>query len=703
MPRKHRPGAVFAATLTLILASVAVATAAPGDVWSNPTSAPVGAALPAISGTGTDGKAPSIAVSGLNAVAVWRTEAGAPHYSVRVAYSTDGGATWSDPTGVPTGETVPELAAGTYMGDPQVAISGSNAVAVWTKRTTGLGAVDLVQTAFSTDGGVTWSDPTTVPPVDGFTAGTPPNISAAGANAYTPRVAINGLAVVAEWTYDLLGTTYAQAVYSTNGGAAWSKPTSVPGGGGTPYLSDAGSNADKPSLAASDSNAVAVWRRNNVVQVARSSSGGAAWSDPTGVPTGLTAPALSGSGQTIDYVEVAASGSVAVAVWTRNGTVQVARSSDGGDTWTSPTGVPGGMSPPNLSGSSATFAEVAVSGTTAVAVWVRNNTVEVAYSSDGGDTWSGPTTAPDGATAPAISAGGQSITAPEVSVDGSAVIVVWSRSDGTNTLIQTARSNDGGDTWSYPATTSTGASPNLSATGQNATVPQVSLGTDGAVAVWQRSDGSTNLIQAAYSTLAGASSSSSAGASGSPVRQVTFRYLFDDGSTCEPLTPHVVSVNTWVSLPGADAPCARAGAELVGWTIPGRVNAFAPGRLVYVIEDQRFTAVVEYPWVAVNFDANVAATDGCLDAIGANLTSSARTTTWWVPRGAVTAQRLPNAAACTPAGFALVGWSDRRGVAAGTEPPVYGPGEPIPALAVDTDGNEANSITLYARWITTGY
>jgi len=87
------------------------------------------------------------------------------------------------------------------------------------------------------------------------------------------------------------------------------------------------------------------------------------------------------------------------------------------------------------------------------------------------------------------SAAGQSASIPQIAIapDGAA-IAVWSRSNGINTIIQAATRPPGGFF---------GAAVDLSATGQDAFLPQIAIAPDGAAtAVWRRSNGTNNVIQA---------------------------------------------------------------------------------------------------------------------------------------------------------------------------------------------------------------
>jgi hypothetical protein len=95
--------------------------------------------------------------------------------------------------------------------------------------------------------------------------------------------------------------------------------------------------------------------------------------------------------------------------------------------------------------------------------------------------------APDGtlAATQTISDPGQDASGPQVAFDPSGnAIAVWDRSDGSKTRVQAAFQPAGG---------SFGTPQTLSAAGQNATNPQISIDQSGnAVAIWERSDG-TNL------------------------------------------------------------------------------------------------------------------------------------------------------------------------------------------------------------------
>jgi hypothetical protein len=89
-----------------------------------------------------------------------------------------------------------------------------------------------------------------------------------------------------------------------------------------------------------------------------------------------------------------------------------------------------------------------------------------------------------------LSAAGENARRQHVGVDAAGnATAVWERSNGTNFIIQAA-TRPAGDAW--------GAAQDLSAAGQEAQQPDVAVGAAGdAVAVWKRSNGTNFIIQAA--------------------------------------------------------------------------------------------------------------------------------------------------------------------------------------------------------------
>jgi YVTN family beta-propeller protein len=179
----------------------------------------------------------------------------------------------------------------------------------------------------------------------------------------------------------------------------------------------------------------------------------------------------------------------------------------------------------------------------------------------------------------------------------------------------------------------------------------------------------------------------------STIATAEFRFYLPDGSECTSISPQILAVGSNFSLPKADALCGMDNSIVSGWRIPGQANAFEVGRSVRVTSSQQFTAVLEMPWVIVIFDANVGAGDLCMQG-DLDVPGDARDEVWSIPRAQVTDQPLPSAAICTPEGYVLSGWVDRR-----SDPwTVFSTDDQIPGTAVDVDGNAANEINLYAKW-----
>jgi LPXTG-motif cell wall-anchored protein len=242
-----------------------------------------------------------------------------------------------------------------------------------------------------------------------------------------------------------------------------------------------------------------------------SSSASAANADTGSWSTPAT---LSAAGSDASGPQLVTDGSTITVIWSRydgsNNRIQTATSTDAGTTWSTPLDI-------STAGGNAFNPQLVTDGSTITATWYRsdgsNNRIQTATSTDTGTTWSTPAT---------LSAAGSDASGPQLVTDGRTITVIWYRSDGSNNRIQTATSTDTGTTWSTPL--------DLSTAGGNAFNPQ--LVTDGSTitAIWYRSDGSNNRIQAATSTDTGTTWStpatlSAAGGNASGPQLVT------DGST----------------------------------------------------------------------------------------------------------------------------------------------------------------------------
>jgi PKD repeat protein len=430
--------------------------------WAAPTwLSPVNLSAP-----GQNAVVPQVAMNqGGNAVAVWRRSDGT-NTRVQAAVRPAGGS-FSAPVNI--------SAAGQDANSPQVAIDqAGDAVAVWTRSD---GANVRIQTASRPAGG-------------SFSA--PVNISAAGQDAFNPQVAMNqGGDAVAVWRRSDGSNDRVQAASRAAGGG-FSAPVN---------LSVAGKDTHDPQVAIDEpGDAVAVWTRfdgaNDRVQAASRAGGG-----------GFSAPDnLSAAGQTAFNPQVAMDqGGGAVAVWERfdgaNERVQAAIRPSGGAF----------SAPVNLSaaGQPAGNAQVAIdAGGDAVAVWQRfngaNNIVQAAIRSAGG-AFSAPVN---------LSATGRDAFDSQVAMDqGGDAVAVWSRFVGGDVRVQAANRPAGGGF---------SAEANLSAAGEDATLPQVAMDQAGdALAAWSRFNGANLIAQAAGFDAVGPQlrnlSVPGSGSTGSPV------------------------------------------------------------------------------------------------------------------------------------------------------------------------------------------
>src|SRR5438874_586268 len=127
-------------------------------------------------------------------------------------------------------------------------------------------------------------------------------------------------------------------------------------------------------------------------------------------------------------------------------------------------------------------------GALGVVVWLSCWLVLAASASAGAPVFGGPVD---------LSAAGQNAGEPQVAFDGSGnALAVWRRSNGTNFIVQSAFRPAGG---------AFGAPVDLSAAGQNAFQPQVAFdGAGNALAVWERSNGTNNIVQSSFRPAGGA-------------------------------------------------------------------------------------------------------------------------------------------------------------------------------------------------------
>ena len=408
-----------------------------------------------ISPAGRDAEDVQLVTDGTTITAAWTRSDGITK-DIQASTSVDSGATWSSPVTV----SVP----GRYSESPELFADGTTVMAVWSGA-----EVDAfrVQFSSSTDGGLTWTSPTTV---------------SAGQWDADPEIVVDGTKIIVAWqNFNLVGPHRIYTTSSSDGGSTWRSPIPVSGDG---------QNAYSPQLVTAGSTITVAWSRSDGayyrVQASSSVNGGASWSEPA---------TLSNPGRHASYPRLVASGSRIAVVWSaNNGTptgnnwVEGASSSDGGSTWSRPATLS------DASNQTSYDVSVATSGTTMMAVWTANDfsyRVMGAYSADGGVTWSSPIV---------LSIGGEDDYQMQLVADGTTMTVIWVRLDDGIYRTQASSSTDGA-TWSSPATL---ASVTRSTTASHDHPPAqgLQLVTDGSTitAVWRRFDGSNHRVQAASYT-----------------------------------------------------------------------------------------------------------------------------------------------------------------------------------------------------------
>lgn len=271
-----------------------------------------------------------------------------------------------------------------------------------------------------------------------------------------------------------------------------------PSWGPVTTLTPAGSNADEPRIAVSDdgTRATAVWWRveggSSVIQSKSAVITGntAVW----GAVTTISAPGENASGP---QVAISADGTRATVVWTRpsGGSYRVESASA---VISGSTAVWGPVSTLSTIGGSAEDPHVALSddGSTATATWRRLDGED--YVVQSASAVINGTIATWGAAIDLSESGVVSLM-PQVAVSASGALatVVWFSYDGSDSVIRSVSATVSGGVASW------GTITDISATGQTADNPQVSLSDAGtrATVVWVTTKGSAVTIESASATI----------------------------------------------------------------------------------------------------------------------------------------------------------------------------------------------------------
>jgi hypothetical protein len=333
--------------------------------------------------------------------------------------------------------------------------SQGDAIAVWTHSH---GSRRTVEGAFRPAGSGTWQA----------------SIALSAENAERPVVAMdpqdNAIAVWERSTGS--GSIIESAVRPTSTGV-WQAP--VP-------LSREGQTASYPEIAIDpQGNAIAVWVRNyvseSIVEAAVRPAGSGVWQAPI---------ALSAGGQSVGEPDVAvdAQGN-ALVVWRQLGvteTIQAAVRPAGSGVWQAPVAL-------STPGENAILPKVAVDlQGDAVVVWTSNNggnrIVEATRKQGPSGIWQTPV---------ALSSPTEGASEPEVAIDSQGdAVAIWQSSAGANEIIDAASMSAGSGVWQSPIPVS------ISATSLIGEFPQIAMDPQGdAVAVWDQSNGSDYIVEAA--------------------------------------------------------------------------------------------------------------------------------------------------------------------------------------------------------------
>lgn len=329
----------------------------------------------------------------------------------------------------------------------------------------------------------------------------------------TPRLAADGLGSwVAVWssTDPLLNTIGADrdilVARSTTGGQSWTAPAAL----NANAASDTGADT-LPDVAHGAGVWIAVWQSTEGATgtdvdlfFARSTDAGASWS----APQALNANAATDSRPDNDPRLATDGAGTWVAVWSSGenlgGTIGTdrdilfARSTNNGESWSAPQALNTNAATDNAVLASDTTPRIATDGASWVAVWrvttfggATGGDADVLFSrsTDGGQTWSGPSPLNNYA---ATDGSDDADQWPDVAAGGSnAWVAVWESSRnlggqiGTDRDILVARSTNGGATWTNAAALNS----NAAADSGEDTQPRVAAdGLGNWIAAWSSTD-----------------------------------------------------------------------------------------------------------------------------------------------------------------------------------------------------------------------
>lgn len=397
---------------------------------------------------GSNGVNPQIVLSGSNAVAAWRQNFDVDNDRVYSNYSTDVGITWHEAQLLSADTNIPR-------DDVDIAMSGSNVVAVWWESDV-FGDWGFYSN-YSTDMGVSWHTPTLI-------------YHPSTLYWLNPQVAISGSNAVV-----IFGTGEKYAIYScysTDGGGTWSAP----------QLIGEEMTSDNPRITMSGSSVVAVWEQVvdsvNRIYSNYSSDSGVNWH---------TAQLIEDNAVEAKYPQVAISGSKVASVWQQGADwdyrVYSNQSADWGATWSGDQMIQNDTY-------AGFYPQVVLAGSRVVAAWLQADSDDwyglySNYSSDGGMNWN------EDQEIAYEAENFWDCHSFDLAMSGSQVFLVWAMGDyWCEEHIYANYSSDWGRTWGENKL----IEDNSDRIGQN---PQVAAGS--ALAVWQQEDSSDSYNFSIYS------------------------------------------------------------------------------------------------------------------------------------------------------------------------------------------------------------
>ena len=303
---------------------------------------------------------------------------------------------------------------------PQMAVSGNDVYVLWNDNSTGKYGILLSK---STDSGMTF--------------GTPVDISRNIGSSSSPQFAVSGNDVYVVWQAKTTGKYQIIFAKSTDGGATFSTPVNISSNSG---------DSSYPKIATSGNNVYVTWsftvtNKDYDVLFTKSTDGGATFEIPINISNNLGDSGLP---------QMAVSGNNVYVTWENNGLgnfdVFVAKSTDNGNTFTSPVNISNNAAPSGAP-------QIVASGKDVYVSWMDrtpgNYEIFVAKSNDAGSTFSVPVN---------ISNTSKDSGYQQIATFGNNIYIVWTETIlNKNYDVFFAKSTDGGMTFDTPVNISNNA------------------------------------------------------------------------------------------------------------------------------------------------------------------------------------------------------------------------------------------------------